>query len=183
MRVEHARPPVHPVNTLATGLVVVDVEIQQTGKIQTRVLRGEPPFVASALKALQGWQFVPAPLGAVKRTSVTFLFRAPFIYGAKVDSGFARPPDLVEEAPALPQQVIDPGYPPASLATGAAILEVHISASGQVVSSKTIDGVTPLTDKAQAAINRWRFAPARVSGKAAPSTTFVVISFVRPALA
>jgi hypothetical protein len=30
-------------------------------------------------------------------------------------------------------------------------------------------------------VKQWRFSPARISGKAAPRTAFVVISFVLPA--
>jgi TonB family protein len=180
VRVAHTRPPVPPVNTLAAGLVVVDLEIESAGKIQARVVQGEPPFVASALESLKGWQFVPASHKAVDRTSVTFLFRAPAIYAVNVGSGSAS--GLDGETPALPLQVIDPGYPPASLVTGSVIFELRISASGQVVSAKVIHGVKPLTEKAQEAIKQWTFSPAKISGRAAPGTTFVVISFVLPVL-
>ena len=59
IRVQIVQPPAHPVNTLATGLVVVEIEIgQTTGEIQRRVVCGEPPFVSSAVDALERWRFV-----------------------------------------------------------------------------------------------------------------------------
>lgn len=46
LRAEHVEPPAHPVNTLEPGLVVTEVEIERiSGKVQTRVLCGEPLFV------------------------------------------------------------------------------------------------------------------------------------------
>jgi hypothetical protein len=115
------------------------------------------------------------------------------MYPVKIGATAVCPWNLDEDFPALPQQVVDPGYPPTSLeaarcracasplATGVAILEVQVNASGVVTSTRDIAGVKPLTDKAQEAVKQWRFSPARISGKAAPSAAFVVISFVLPA--
>jgi protein TonB len=123
---------------------------------------------------------VAPPPPDIGRTSVTFLFRPPAIYSAKIGATAIRPWDLDEGFPALPQDIIDPGYPPTSLATGAAILEVRVNASGAVTGIRPVGGITPLTDQAQEAVKNWRFSPAKISGKAAPSTVFVVVSFVLP---
>jgi TonB family protein len=182
MRVEHVEGPAHPVNTLAAGVVVAEIEIERiSGKMQTRVLCGEPPFVASALEALKQWRFALSAEADIARTSVTFLFRPPAMYAVKVAATAICPWSLDEDFPPLPQQVIDPGYPPTSLATGAAILEVQVNASGIVTSTKTIEGASALTDRAHDAVKKWTFSPARTSGKASPGTVFVVISFVLPA--
>jgi TonB family protein len=160
---------------------VTEIEIERiSGNIQTRVLCGEPPFVTSALEALKVWRFIVSSEGGVGRTSVTFLFRPPAMYPDKIGATAVYPWNLDEDFPALPQQVIDPGYPPASLATGAVILQVQVNPSGTVISTRTIAGVRPLTDKAQEAIKNWKFSPARISGKRASSTVFVVVSFVLP---
>jgi TonB family protein len=185
VRVERVQPPIHPVNTVAAGLVVVEVDIKRTtGETQTRVLCGEPPFLTSAVEALNRWRFIAPADVDIGRTSVTFLFRPPAMYPVRIGAPATWPWSLDEDFPALPQHVIDPGYPPTSLARGAAILEVQVNASGMVTGTKIIpgdiDGVKPLTDKAQEAIKKWKFSPARTSGKAVPSTAFVVISFVLP---
>ena len=181
MRAQRVEPPAHPVNTLATGLVVVEIEIERTtGKMQTRVLCGESLFVPSALEALERWRFVTPPEPHIGRTSVTFFFRPPSIYSVKIGAMTIRPWDLDGDFPALPQEIIDPGYPPTSLATGAVILEVRVNASGIVTGAGPVSGIEPMTDQAQEAVKQWRFSPARISGKAVPSTVFVVISFVLP---
>ena len=181
LRVQRVEPPAHPVKTLATGLVVVEIDIERiTGKVQTRVLSGESPFVPSPLEALRQWRFVVPPDTDIGRTSVTFLFRPPAIYSVKVGATAIRPWDPNEDFPPLPQEVIDPGYPPSSLATGAAILEARVNASGVVTGTKPLEGVTALTDQAREGVKYWKFSPAKMSGKAVPSTVFVVISFVLP---
>ena len=181
LRVQRVEPPAHPVNTLATGLVVVEIDIERTtSKMQTRVLSGESPFVHSALEALERWRFAAPPEADIGRTSVTFLFRPPAIYSVKIGAMALRPWNLDQDFAALPQEIIDPGYPPTSLATGAAILEVRVNASGIVTGTRPLDGITPLTDRAQETVKNWRFSPARISGKTAPSTVFVVVSFVLP---
>jgi TonB family protein len=181
VRVEHAEAPAHPVNTVAAGLVVVEVDVERTSETQTRVLCGEPPFVASAVEALKQWRFIASEDAGIVHTSVTFLFRPRAMYPVKIGATAVCPWNLEGDFPALAQQVIDPGYPPTSLATGAVILEVQVNASGMVTSTRIIDGLKPLTEKAQEAVKKWRFSPARISGKAAPSNAFVVISFVLPA--
>jgi hypothetical protein len=50
----------------------------------------------------------------------------------------------------------------------------------EVTSINTIDGNIDLTEQAKPAVMNWTFPPAIVSGKAAPSTAYVVISFVTP---
>jgi hypothetical protein len=181
VQVDRVEPPSHPVNTLATGVVVVEVDIEPiTGKIQTQTLYREPPFLASALEALERWRFAIPPGTDTGTTSVTFLFRSRFIYSVKIGAPAIGPWDFEKDFPALPQEIIDPGYPPTTVATGAAILEVRVDASGVVSSTRPVAGVAPLTDQAQKAVKTWRFSPARISGKFVPSTVFVVISFVLP---
>jgi hypothetical protein len=170
------------VNTLTAGFVVTEIEIERVSeRVQTRVLCGEPPFVTSALDALNRWQFVFSPEADVARTSVTFLFRPPLLHPVRIGPMTTWPWNLDQDFPALPQQVVDPGYPPATLATGAVILEAAVNASGIVTRVKTIQGVSPLVDVAQEAVKKWKFSPARTAGKPAEGTVFVVVSFVRPA--
>lgn len=181
LQVQRTAPPVHPVNTVVAGLTVVDVAVDAaTHSLRTRVLQGEMPFVESALNALKRWTFtVPAGV-ADARTSATFLFRPPAIYPVKVLDKPVRPWTTAEDAPALPRKVLDPGYPVTSVAQGAVILRVGINTDGLVAKVETISGNAGLIQQSRGAVDHWEFSPARVSGKAVPSTVFVVISFVRP---
>jgi len=180
LRVEHVETPAHPVNTVAPGVVIAEVEIQRiSDKAHTRVLYGQPGFVMPALEALERWRFA-LPATDIGRTSVTFLFRPHNIYPVNINAAATWPWNLDEDFPPLPQRFVDPGYPATSLATGSVILQVQVDASGIVVGTKVIEGVRPLTDKAQQAVMKWKFSPARIDGKPAPGTAFVVISFVLP---
>jgi hypothetical protein len=80
---EHATPPSRPVNTLATGISVVEVEVEaRTHSMQTRRLNGNSPFVTPGLNALMRWGLAVALGVASARTSVTFLYRSPNIFGS-----------------------------------------------------------------------------------------------------
>lgn len=181
LRVERSVPPAHPFNTQATGISVIEIELDGiTGGLKTRLLYGEPPFVTPALNALMGWKFA-LPLNTdLSRTSITFLFRSPAIYSARIPTLAIRPwvPGL--DAAALPQQVVDPGYPVTSIAHGVVILTVKVDAQGNVTGVETISGDASLSEESQKAVKSWKFSPAQLAMKPVPSTAYVVISFVRP---
>jgi hypothetical protein len=85
LRVQTAVPPSHPVRTLATGVVVAEVESNETtGALQTRMLHGDPPFVRAAQDALWHWRFASPPGVIRSRTSITFLFRSPAFYSQEI---------------------------------------------------------------------------------------------------
>jgi TonB family protein len=181
LNVQHAVSPTHPRRTLATGLVVTEIVVNRaTGGVQTRALHGEPPFLIFALDSLMRWRFSP-PAGPVhSRTSVTFLFRSSVPYPVDIGETEIRPWMPGADSPALPQEVINPRYPIGSQAEGAVILEVGVSPEGAVTRIETVNGVTDLIEHAKAAVRDWKFSPAILSGKRAPSTAYVVISFVVP---
>jgi TonB family protein len=181
LRVQHAVAPAHPGHTPAGGLVVAEIVANATtGAVQTRPLHGEPPFLVSALDALMRWRFSTPPGVVPSRTSITFLFRPPALYSVGMPDTVIRPWMPGEDSPAIPQRVIDPGYPAASLAKGAVILELRVNAAGSVTSVKTVESVAELTEKTETAVKKWTFSPAILSGEAVASTAYVVISFVPP---
>jgi TonB family protein len=179
LRVTRSVPAIHPRNTLAAGLSVIEVELDQA-TLRTRVLYGKSPFSTSALNAITQWRFAAPPTATLSRTSVTFLFRPPTIYSVRVLDAPVKPWMPGEDSSALPQQVIDPGYPPNSVAQGSVILAAHVSSEGLVTSVETMSGDRSLSSQAERAVKAWRFSPAQISGKAVEATAFVVISFVEP---
>jgi hypothetical protein len=181
LQVQRAVPPAHPVNTVASGIAVIEIDLERaTDTLTTKVLYGDKPFAPPALDALTHWQFrVPAEANSA-RTSVTFLFRPPAIYSLTPFSTLLKPLKPAEDRPALPQRVIDPGYPVASVATGAVILAVRVDALGTVTGVDAILGIEPLTKQSREAVKNWKFSPAIISSKPVPSTALVVISFVLP---
>ena len=126
------------------------------------------------------WRFSLPPDVVRPRTSITFLFRPPVVYSVRMPETVIRPWMLGDDSPAIPQKVIDPGYLAAKPAAGAVILEVRVDATGRVAGVQPIDGIGDLSDEAKGAVHQWIFSPAIISGKAVPSTAYVVISFVPP---
>jgi TonB family protein len=179
LKVQRAVMPIPPVHMWTPGLVVTEIAVNQsTGAVQTRTLHGESPFLFSAEDALMRWRFSPPPAIVHSRTSITFLFRPSVLYSVDMGDAAIRPWMPGEDSPALPQKVIDPGYTPGAQSAGAVILEVSVSAQGAVTAIETVNGIDDLTEQAKAAVSRWKFSPAILSGKAVPSTAYVVISFV-----
>jgi TonB family protein len=72
-------------------------------------------------------------------------------------------------------------YPVNSIAAGGAvILEAQLDETGALKDIRVLQDVPSLTEPAKAALKKWKFAPARVDGKAAESKMPVVFSFNIP---
>jgi TonB-like protein len=178
---EHASPPSRPLNTVATGLSIVEVEMDgRTRSLQTRQLYGKSPFVTPGLNALMSWGFAVPTGAATARTSVTFLFRSPAIYSASIPSPEVKPFAGGQNTSALPRQIVDPGYPPTSVAEGILVMNVKVDADGNVTGVEKFSGEGALFEHSQPALKKWKFSPARVANKPVSSRAYVVISFVRP---
>ena len=178
---EHAAPPSRPVSTLATGVSVVEVEVDaRTRSMQTRQLYGQSPFVTPGLNALMSWGFAVPPGVSSARTSVTFLFRSPAIYPVPIPPPAVKPWTGSPNASALPQEIVDPGYPPAAVAEGILVLVVRINPDGNVIGVEKFSGDAVLFAHSQNALKNWKFSPARIANKPVSSSAYVVISFVRP---
>src|SRR5688572_16053784 len=181
LRLEHSLAPAHPVNTLATGISVAEIELNsRTGVQRTSLLYGTSPFVSPGLNVLMSWDFALPPGTALARTSITFLFRSPALYAIPIPPVAISPYDRTADRSALPTHVVDPGYPPTSVAVGAVILAVKVNAEGVVTAVEAVSGDPSLVEQSERALTSWRFAPARMSGMNVNSTAYVVISFVRP---
>jgi len=73
--------PEYPVNSVLTCTVVVQLTINDAGKIEgTEVVRGVVPFTDFALGAAKRWEFQAAKLGqktVASKVAIAFLFRPP----------------------------------------------------------------------------------------------------------
>jgi TonB family protein len=81
--VKSADYAVYPPNTVASGAVILDLQISPDGALQsTKLLRGTEPLSSASLKALNDWQFTPATYEAKPVASheiVAFVFVRPEI--------------------------------------------------------------------------------------------------------
>ena len=73
----------YPVNSVATGTVVLDVTVDNSGRVKKiRVIRDVPSLAPEAIAAVRGWTIKPATLFSKAITSkliVAFVFRPPNI--------------------------------------------------------------------------------------------------------
>jgi hypothetical protein len=178
---EHATPPLRPVNTLTTGISVVEVELDaRTRSMQTRQLYGNSPFVIPGLNALMSWGFAVPPGIPSARTSVTFLYRSPAIYSVPVRPLAVKPWAGSPTTSALPQEIVDPGYPPTAVAEGLLVAVLRINSDGKVIGVEKFSGEAVFFEQSQTALKNWKFSPARIANQPVSSSAYVVISFVRP---
>jgi TonB family protein len=81
--VKSADYAVYPPNTVASGAVILDVQIAEDGSVQdVSTVRGAEPLTSASSKALQNWQFTPATYEAkpiVSHEIVAFVFVRPEI--------------------------------------------------------------------------------------------------------
>jgi TonB family protein len=163
------------------GIVVLDATVTPERRLNNiQVLEGRPPFVQEAQQALKEWQF-GNDTNPGERISITFLFRDTIVL-----------PDMPHRVvlpriccpggtgPAIPEQIIDSGYPIGGLGEGSVILELRLGADGRVEGMNVPVPVPTLTEAAQRAVAQWRFSPATLNGRAVPSSSVVVIRYLRP---
>ena len=184
VRLSIAPPPRHPMQTVETGLVVLDMDIDPDGKpSHVEMVQGMAPFVEPSLESVRQWIFQPLEKGqgAVPAT-VVFLFRARTVLPDRpVTLNLTpEPPDF--DGPPRPMTITDPGYPLQSAAEGVVILQLLIDSRGRVQKTEVIRDIPSLTTTAAHAVSQWRFRPATHAGNAAPGTAFAVVSFLRPVL-
>jgi outer membrane biosynthesis protein TonB len=73
--------PEYPVNSVAWGSVIVQVNVDKTGAMtNAEVLRGQEPFTAFSLESLKKWGFQPSMLRGKpieSNVAVAFVFQSP----------------------------------------------------------------------------------------------------------
>src|SRR5262245_41446831 len=131
-KLTYTTSPVPPPNSTFTAVVVVNITVDATGSVQrVSTITGAPPFLQASLDAVRDWKFTSANSADKQRTvNVTFLYRSPqlFSYGG---SGMQLPGSTdTLDRPAAPIAINDADYPVNSVAEGAVILELKISAEG-----------------------------------------------------
>jgi TonB family protein len=165
-----AAPPVPPAQAIGSSVVILDGTVNSQGRLTNlHVLQGMTPFVQPSLEAIKEWSFAPEPVP--RPTTVTFLYRARTVLPDQPYEFALRSPCC-----AVPTYIVDPGYPINSIGEGSVIMQVRINAQGSVESVHTIWPEPSLTEAAVQAVRRWHFT------SNGPSSTIVVISFLRPSL-
>jgi len=175
-----------PVNSFASGTVVVDAAISPSGEVQaTEVRRGIPALTHLALEAVQNWEFSPARFagrGVAAVVPVAITFRPPLEFVSPVPLPPPQPEltagSNAEFQPAQITHAAFPNYPADTVAAGTVVLQVDLSATGRVDDVQVLRSLPPLTAEAEAVIPEWEFTPATFHGE--PVRSHVVLAFVFP---
>ena len=82
-----------------------------------------------------------------------------------------------------PPQVIStmgPSYPANTVAGGTVVLEVTVSASGEIKDVRVLQEAKGFMQQALEAVRKWKFKPASLDGKAVTASVPVAFSFSQP---
>jgi Gram-negative bacterial TonB protein C-terminal len=184
VRLAVAPPPRQPMKTVETGLVILDMDIDPSGKpSQIETVQGMAPFVEPSLDSVRQWTFQPFRKGqAAAPATAVFLFRARTVLPDRPVTLDLLSEPSAGDGPPQPMTITDPGYPVQSAAEGVVILQLQIDSRGRVQKTDIVRDVPSLTSTAAHAVSQWRFGPATHAGSSVPGTAIVAISFLRPVL-
>jgi len=179
----------YPIQSIADGVVVIDISLDATGAIiGTNVVRDVPSLTSAATSSIPSWKFSPAlfhgrPVPSVIRIAVVFRPRSYLAAGpAFTPVPSQDPPDLTRLGDALPgiTSAAYPQYPVNAVNPGTVTIQVTVGRTGNIQRTKLVREVPPFSQFALNALNLWRFQPATLDGKPVPSP--LAIAFVFPPL-
>ena len=179
----------YPIQSIADGVVVVDVSIDDKGAITgSAVVRDVPSLTSSATSSIQSWKFSPAssqgkPVPSVMRIAVAFRPRsylaAPPAFTPIVSEGTPNRGDRRYVPPGI-ISVTYPQYPINAVVPGTVVVQVMVSKSGAIRTVKVVRDVPPFTQFALGAANKWRYQAATLDGKALTSNIAIAFVFAPP---
>lgn len=173
-----------PNHSIASGFVVLDAIISETGKIQgVEVRRDIASLTEPAVSAVEDWKFSSATFAGkaiASRMPVAVTFR-PAGYANLIPLPALKPQtDAAIQAEFQPAEVLHaafPNYPATNvLFPVTVVLEVTLSVTGKAEDVKVLRDVPPATAMVVPVVGNWRFMPATFNGHPVPSK--IVLAFV-----
>lgn len=180
VRIVSTAETLYPAGSTASGTVILEVMVEETGKVGlVQVVRGVPQLTEAAERSVRQWKFEPARLDG-QRVAAPVLAAFSFNLSLPSSSG----PDRFqtkrkEPLPYEPIRIISTApanNPSADVAFGYVTLQVVVDATGAARAVKVMDGIPVLAAEAERSVREWKFRPAQFAG--APLATPMVASFV-----
>jgi TonB family protein len=174
-----------PSISVASGTVVLDAVLSETGKVQrVEVRRSIASLTEPLVRAVKEWEFSPATVAGkaiTSRVPVALTVRPPLWSVVPVPLPALKPQtDAAIQAEFQAAEVIRaafPRYPEANIVNPVTIvLEVTLSPTGKAEAVRVLRDFPPLTNEANAALEDWRFLAATFNGRAVESK--IVLAFV-----
>lgn len=177
----------YPIHSVADGIVVLDVSLDERGSIsKTKVTRDIPSLTPVAVSSVRLWKFSPAVDSGhpvMSQARVAFAFRPPAIFAAQ--PAFNPVSSSENSTPAengsayVPPGIVSatyPQYPVNAAMPGAVVVQINIGPSGRIRDVKVVRDLPPFTQLAVSAARKWQFQPATLQGQPIDST--IAVSFV-----
>ena len=184
-----AWPIEYPIRSTAAGVVVLEVLIDDNGKVADVIARRDiPSLTEAAVPAVKHWEYKAAmrdgePVWSRATVAVMFnpaIAASPVVLSPLTSEVVAPrhryppdPPDIVSAIPAI----YPFGYTGIDLSV---VLSLDIAGDGNASSVKVIHGEKPLTDTAESAVKKWQFRAAHDSGKVISATMTVAFVYRVP---
>ena len=175
----------YPVQSIADGVVVLDVSLDEKGAItKSSVMRDIPSLTSAATSSVQSWKFSPAsrqgkPVQSLIRVAVVFRPRAYFAasppFTPILSEGESNQADQTYVPPGI-VSVSYPQYPINAAAPGTVVIQVTVGRASAIQRVKVVRDLPPFTKFALSAVNKWRFQTATLDGK--PVASALGIAFV-----
>lgn len=73
--------------------------------------------------------------------------------------------------------IVEPIYPPNTIAVGTVVLEVIIEESGEIEHVRRVQGPSPLAEESERTVRKWTFKPARLDGKPIRASAILTFTF------
>lgn len=173
----------YPFTTTGTQWVVLDLETSPHGGVQSvQILQGASPFLEVVLSTVRQWEFTSATPGAGQRhVTAVFMFRPRDIFSGSPISTNQLYRQNSDSGP-FPVVLSDPGYPGNSVGEGLTILDMQLSASGDVNDVRVVRDEPGLASHTEKVARTWKFQPAIRNRAAANGTLIVAAWYLRPVL-
>jgi TonB family protein len=169
--------PEFPPNSVLGGTVVAELHFVAGGVKNVKILSGDGPFVNSCKSALEKWH-TDSKLESDELIIVHF--RQPYLFylsNPREEIHAAKP----KKSLPYPIYIVQPSYPPDALAQGSVVLQLDISAEGQISDVHIVKSLGVLTQTSIDAVRQWKFAPARdTRGNATASHAYAVLVYRFP---
>jgi len=180
-----AWPIEYPIRSVAAGVVVLELLIDDNGKVVDAIARRDiPSLTEAAVAGVKHWEYKAAMRDGEpvwSRATVAVMFNPPIaaspvelspLTSELMTPRHRYPPEPPDVAAAFPA-IYPVGYTGIDLFVA---INVGVTADGSVDSVKLVHGLKPLTETTQDALKKWQFKPARYDGKAINAP--VTVAFV-----
>lgn len=186
-----AWPIEYPVRSVAAGVVVLEVSVDDNGKVADAIARRDiPSLTAAAVSGVKKWEYKAALREGVpiwSRATVAVMFN-PATASSAVElvpmaSDFHAPRHKYPPEPPDVASVFPATYPIAYTGIDLFVaVSVDVGLDGSVAQMKLIHGLDPLTKMTEDAVKKWQFVPAHYDGKAIDAPMAVAFVYRVPAV-